>query len=75
MRSVPYWISYLHANSWIYNPFIAILIKFLKSKTDIVFPNFDSKSILNMEKVVPFLKTLKSYFISDFSSLTKLLLE
>jgi hypothetical protein len=29
MKSVPNWISYLHANSWIFTPFLAILIDFL----------------------------------------------
>jgi hypothetical protein len=29
------WISYLHANSWIFSLFLAILINFLKSKTDL----------------------------------------
>jgi hypothetical protein len=30
MKSVPNWISYLHANCWIFDPFLAILINFLK---------------------------------------------
>jgi uncharacterized protein involved in cysteine biosynthesis len=40
MGSVPDWISYLHANFWIFGPLLAILINFLKSKIDIEFPNF-----------------------------------
>jgi hypothetical protein len=28
MKSVTNWISYLHANSWIFGPFLTILIKF-----------------------------------------------
>jgi hypothetical protein len=47
--TIPDWISYLHANSWIFGPFLAILINFLKSKTDLDFPNFNSKSILNLK--------------------------
>jgi hypothetical protein len=40
MRSVPNLISYLHANSYIFGPLLAILINFLKLKTDIDFLNF-----------------------------------
>jgi hypothetical protein len=40
MRSVPIWISYLLANSWIFSTFLAILINFIKSKTDLNFPKF-----------------------------------
>jgi hypothetical protein len=31
MKNVSNLISYLHANFWIYSPFLAILINFLKS--------------------------------------------
>jgi hypothetical protein len=40
MKSVPNRISYHHENFEIFSPFLAILIKFLKSKTDLDFPNF-----------------------------------
>jgi hypothetical protein len=33
-------ISYFHANSWIFYPFLAILINFINSKTDLEFPKF-----------------------------------
>jgi hypothetical protein len=45
MRSDANRISYLHANSWIVGPFLAILINFLKSKIDLDFPNFNLKSV------------------------------
>jgi hypothetical protein len=38
MRSVSTWISYLHANSWIFARFLTNLINFLNSKTDLDFP-------------------------------------
>jgi hypothetical protein len=40
IRSVSNWISYLHANSWIFGSFLDILINFLNSKRDLDFPNF-----------------------------------
>jgi hypothetical protein len=40
MKSVPTSISYFHANSDIFNPFIDILFNFLKSKIDLDFPKF-----------------------------------
>jgi hypothetical protein len=40
MKTVSNSISYLHANSWIFGPFLDILINFQKLKTDIDFPNF-----------------------------------
>jgi hypothetical protein len=32
MKSVSNWISYLPSNSWIFDPFLDILINFLMSK-------------------------------------------
>jgi hypothetical protein len=40
MISVPDWSSYLHANSCIFSPFLAILINFLKSKIELDFLKF-----------------------------------
>jgi hypothetical protein len=40
MISIPNWISYLHANFWIFSPPLAILFNFLKSKTYLDFPKF-----------------------------------
>jgi hypothetical protein len=40
MKSVPNWISYLPANSRIFGPFLAILINFRKSKTNLEFLKF-----------------------------------
>jgi hypothetical protein len=40
MKNVPNRISYLHANSYIFIPRLAILFHFLESKIDLDFPNF-----------------------------------
>jgi hypothetical protein len=40
MKSVPNWISYLHENSWIFCPPLAILLNFLISKIGLDFPKF-----------------------------------
>jgi hypothetical protein len=40
MKSVPNWISYLHEISWIFSPFLDILVSFLKLKIDSAFLNF-----------------------------------
>jgi hypothetical protein len=67
MRSIPNWISCLHANSWIFGPFLDILINFLKSKPDLDFPNFlfqihfESEEV-SMDKVVPLFKFFKTIF-------------
>jgi hypothetical protein len=76
MRSVPNWISYLHANSWIFNPFLAILINFLKSKIDLDSSIFYSKSLPNLKeflwrKLFTFVRYSKPYFISNFWSLER----
>jgi hypothetical protein len=66
MKSVPNQISYLHANSWSFGPFLAILINFLKLKTDLDFPNlkkihFEYEEV-SMDKVVHFFKSFKTIF-------------
>jgi hypothetical protein len=71
MQSVPNWISYLHANSKIFIPFLAILINFLKSKIDLDSPKFWFKihfeyEEVHMEKVVPFFKSFKIIFYFEF---------
>jgi hypothetical protein len=40
MKSAQNWISYLHANCWIFSPPLAILFNFLKLKTNLAFLNF-----------------------------------
>jgi hypothetical protein len=40
IKSVPNWISNLHANSWIFIPSQAILTNFLKAKRDLDFSKF-----------------------------------
>jgi hypothetical protein len=67
MKSVPNYIFYLHANSWIFGPFLAILINFLNLKIDLDFPNFLFKihfgsEEIPMEKVVHFFKTFTILF-------------
>jgi hypothetical protein len=68
MRSVPNWIYYLHANYWIFSPPLAILFNFLKSKTDLDFPNFFEFKInfeseeVPMDKVVPLFKSFRTIF-------------
>jgi hypothetical protein len=37
MKSVQNWIYYLHENSWIFSPPLAILFNFLNSKIDLDF--------------------------------------
>jgi hypothetical protein len=66
-RSVPNWISYLHANSWNFSPFLSILIKFLKSKIDINFPKFSfemhfKSGEVPMEDVVHLFKSFTTIF-------------
>jgi hypothetical protein len=73
MKIVPNWISYHHVNSWIVDPFLSIVINLLKSKIDLDFTNFNSKSILNVEKFLwrklfPSSNSSRPYFISKFSS-------
>jgi hypothetical protein len=78
IKSVPNWISYLHANSWIFGPFLSILINFLNSKTDLDFPkfqfeiNFESGEV-PMEEVVPFFKKFSTIFYFKFVELKKAL--
>jgi hypothetical protein len=65
MKSVQNWISYIHANSWSFSPFIAILIIFLMSKTDLDFPKFSfeihfESGDVTMEEVVPFFKAFST---------------
>jgi hypothetical protein len=68
MIIVPNLISYLHANSGIFSPFLTISINFLKSKTNLNFPkfsfqiHFESEEI-PMKKVVPLYKFFKNLFI------------
>jgi hypothetical protein len=67
MKSVPNWISYLHANFWIFSPFLAILFNFLKSKTNLDFTIFlfnlrSEFEEVTMEKVVPFFQTFTTIF-------------
>jgi hypothetical protein len=50
MKIVPNCIFYLHPNSWIFSPFLAILINFLNSEIDLDFPIFNSKSLSNLKK-------------------------
>jgi hypothetical protein len=40
MKIVPNWILYLHANSWVFSPHLAIIVNFLKSKIDLDFTYF-----------------------------------
>jgi hypothetical protein len=79
MKSVPNWISYHHANCWISGPFVAILIIFLNSKTNLEFSIFLLKihfgcEDIHMEKVVPFIETLRTIFCFKFFELGKVLL-
>jgi hypothetical protein len=71
MKSVPNWISYIHANSWTCSPSLAILFNFLEPKTDLDFPNFQFKIVFEseeipMEKVIPFSKTSATIFYFEF---------
>jgi hypothetical protein len=68
MKSAPNWISYLHANSWIFIPHLAILFNFLKSKTYHDFPNFNSISIreARMVKIVHLFKTCCPICLYEF---------
>jgi hypothetical protein len=67
-KSAPNWIFYLHANSFIFGPFLAILIKLLKSKTDLEFPKFSFKTHFGyeevpMENVIHLFKSFMTIFI------------
>jgi hypothetical protein len=67
MGSVPNCISNLPSNFWIFSPFLAILIKFLNSKTDLDFPKFEFKTHfkskeVSMEKVVQLFEIFKNIF-------------
>jgi hypothetical protein len=80
IRSIQNSISYLHANLWIFSPFLAIFINFLNSKTYHDFPMFLFKIHLEsdevpMEKVVPFFKTFTIIFVSNFLSSGRSFLE
>jgi hypothetical protein len=76
MRSVPNWISYLHANFWIFSPFLAILINFLKLKIDLDFPKFlfkipsESEGV-SMDKIVHICEIFKKIFYFKFLELGK----
>jgi hypothetical protein len=78
MKSIPNWVSYLHANSWTFSPFLPILINFLKLKIDLDFPkfsfeiNFQSRDV-PMEEVVIFFKSFKTIFYFNFFDLGKAL--
>jgi hypothetical protein len=80
MISVPNQISYPHANFWIFSQSRAILINFLKSKIDLDFPIFNSKSISNLKKILwrkLFLSSKPSqpYFVSNCLSSGRSFLE
>jgi hypothetical protein len=75
MKSIPNYISYLHVNSWIFSPFLDILINFLKSKTDIDFLflfkiQFKSKEF-PITKVVPWFKYFNPIFYLKLFELEK----
>jgi hypothetical protein len=80
IKNVPNWISYLHPNSWIFDPFLDVLINFLNLKTDLNFPNFNTKSVSDLKKFLwrkLFLSSKPSqpYFVSNFSSLRRSFLD
>jgi hypothetical protein len=57
-----------------FSPYLAILIKFLNSKTDLGFPKFSFKIHFEYEEVpretvVHLFETFKSYFISIFPAM------
>jgi hypothetical protein len=71
MKSIPNWISYHYANSWILSPFLSILFNFLKPKSHLEFPNFLFKMYfeseeVTIEKVVPYFKIFKYIFYLKF---------
>jgi hypothetical protein len=73
MKSVTNLISYLNENSWIFIPPIAILINFLKLKTELIFLIFSPNSISNSKKIkwqklFIFLYTVAPYFYLNFWS-------
>jgi hypothetical protein len=75
-RSVPNCIFYLHANSCIFNPLLAILINFLKSKTAFDFPKFlfkiiSESEVVSMEKVVHLFEIFKTIFYLKILELMK----
>jgi hypothetical protein len=71
VKSVSNWISYLHANFWIFSPPLAILFNFLNSKIDLEFPNFlfhfhHESGEAPMVKVVHLFKTCWPIFLLEF---------
>jgi hypothetical protein len=80
IKGVPNWISYHHTNSWIFGPFLSILINFLKSKIDLNFPNFKFEIYFEsekvpMKKIVPFFNFFKNIFYLNFYEQRKIILE
>jgi hypothetical protein len=80
MKSIQNWVSYLHENSYIFSPSLAILYNFLEPNLELESPNFYFKLQLesedvSMEKVVHHFDIFKNIFYFKFFEFGNILFE